>query len=89
MAPPAVTRPAEPAPDPAPTTAGGTVVLDVEEGGIAVPSFLGKTVRAAIEAAQDSGLALDAIGSGLGREQTPPAGARVAAGSRVIVQFGR
>jgi len=69
--------------------ASGTVVLDVEEGGIAVPSFLGKSVRAAIEAAQDAGLDLDAIGSGTAREQSPLPGSHVAAGSRVTVRFGR
>ncbi len=69
--------------------AGGTVVLDVDEGGIEVPSFLGKTLRLAVEAAQDAGLDLDAIGSGVAREQSPLAGARVAAGSRVTVRFGR
>jgi cell division protein FtsI (penicillin-binding protein 3) len=67
----------------------GTVVLDVEEGGIAVPSFIGKNLRIAIEAAQDAGLDLDAIGSGVAREQSPQAGAHVAAGSRVTVRFGR
>jgi cell division protein FtsI (penicillin-binding protein 3) len=69
--------------------ASGTVVLDVEEGGIAVPSFIGKNVRAAIEVAQDAGLDLDAIGSGTARDQSPAAGAKVAAGSRVLVKFGR
>ncbi|MBZ5614172.1 MAG: transpeptidase family protein [Acidobacteriia bacterium] len=69
--------------------AGGTVVLDVEEGGIEVPSFLGKNLRVALEAAQDVGLDLDAIGSGVGREQSPQPGARVAAGSRITVRFGR
>jgi len=69
--------------------AGGTVVLDVEEGGIAVPSFLGKNLRSAVEAAQDAGLDLDAIGSGVAREQQPAPGAKVAAGSRVMVKFGR
>ncbi len=68
---------------------GGTVVLDVEEGGIEVPSFLGKNLRIAIEAAQDAGLDLDAIGSGVAREQSPQPGAHVAAGSRVTVRFGR
>src|ERR1019366_265700 len=68
---------------------GGTVVLDVEEGGIEVPSFLGKNLRVAIEAAQDAGLDLDAIGSGTAREQSPQPGARVAAGSRITVRFGR
>jgi cell division protein FtsI (penicillin-binding protein 3) len=67
----------------------GTVVLDVEEGGIAVPSFLGKNLRVAIEAAQDAGLDLDAIGSGVAREQSPQPGAHVAAGSRITVRFGR
>ncbi|MBZ5548089.1 MAG: PASTA domain-containing protein [Acidobacteriia bacterium] len=79
-------------PDASPATklpASGTVVLDVEEGGIAVPSFLGKSVRAAVEAAQDAGLDLDAIGSGTAREQTPLPGSHVAAGSRVTVRFGR
>jgi cell division protein FtsI/penicillin-binding protein 2 len=69
--------------------ANGTVVLDVEEGGIEVPSFLGKNVRAAVETAQDAGLDLDAVGSGTAREQSPSPGAKVAAGSRVMVKFGR
>jgi cell division protein FtsI/penicillin-binding protein 2 len=69
--------------------ASGTVVLDVEEGGIEVPSFLGKSLRVALEAAQDAGLDLDAVGSGTAREQSPQAGAHVAAGSRIIVRFGR
>jgi cell division protein FtsI (penicillin-binding protein 3) len=67
----------------------GTVVLDVEQGGIVVPSFMGKTVRNAVEAAQDAGLELEPVGSGVGRQQTPAAGTHVAAGSRVTVQFGR
>jgi cell division protein FtsI (penicillin-binding protein 3) len=67
----------------------GTVVLDVEQGGIEVPSFVGKTVRGAVEAAQDIGLELEPVGSGVAREQTPAAGTHVPAGSRVTVQFGR
>ena len=69
--------------------ASGTVVLDVEQGGIEVPSFVGKTFRRAIETAQDVGLQLDAVGSGLARQQSPAAGTHVPAGSRVTVQFGR
>jgi len=69
--------------------ATGTVVLDVEQGGIEVPSFVGKTVRGAVEAAQDAGLELEAVGSGVARQQSPPAGTHLAAGSRVTVQFGR
>ncbi len=69
--------------------ANGTVILDVEEGGIAVPTFLGKTLRLALEAAQDAGLELDAIGSGVAREQSPQPGAHVATGTRITVRFGR
>jgi cell division protein FtsI (penicillin-binding protein 3) len=83
-----VGAPAESSP-PQKSPAGGTVVLDVQEGGIEVPSFLGKNLRAAIESAQDLGLDLNAIGTGLAREQSPQPGARVAAGSRVVVRFGR
>ena len=72
-----------------PLPASGTVVLDVEQGGIEVPSFVGKTVRGAVEAAQDAGLELDAVGSGVARQQSPLAGAHVPAGARVTVQFGR
>jgi cell division protein FtsI (penicillin-binding protein 3) len=67
----------------------GTVVLDVEQGGIEVPSFVGKTVRSAVESAQDIGLELDAVGSGVARQQSPAAGTHVAIGARVTVQFGR
>jgi len=72
-----------------PLPASGTVVLDVEQGGIEVPSFVGKTVRGAVESAQDIGLQLDAVGSGVARQQSPAAGTHVPAGSRVTVQFGR
>jgi cell division protein FtsI (penicillin-binding protein 3) len=67
----------------------GTVVLDVSQGGIEVPSFVGKTVRSAVEAAQDAGLEIEAVGSGLARQQSPASGTHVAAGARVTVQFGR
>jgi cell division protein FtsI (penicillin-binding protein 3) len=69
--------------------ARGTVVLDVEQGGVVVPSFAGKSVRAAIETAEESGLDLDAVGSGLGQDQSPPAGAHVPGGTKVTVRFGR
>jgi cell division protein FtsI (penicillin-binding protein 3) len=68
---------------------GGTVVVDLEQGGIVVPSFLGKSIRGAIETAEDAGITLDVVGSGLGQQQVPPPGSRVAAGTRVTVQFGR
>ncbi len=74
---------------PAKLPSTGTVVLDVEQGGIEVPLFVGKTVRGAVEAAQDIGLELDAVGSGVARQQSPAAGTHVTSGSRVTVQFGR
>ncbi len=91
--PPLAGKTAGPAPDPlaaqARLPATGTVVLDVEQGGLEVPSFVGKTVRGAVEAAQDAGLELDAVGSGVARQQSPVAGTHVAAGARITVQFGR
>jgi cell division protein FtsI (penicillin-binding protein 3) len=72
-----------------PSVPSGTVVLDVEQGGIEVPSFIGKSVRGALEVAQDSGLELNPVGSGIAREQSPAAGTHVTAGSRVVVKFGR
>lgn len=75
--------------DSKPVPTSGTVVLDVEQGGIEVPTFIGKTFRGAVEAAEDAGLQLDAVGSGVAHIQTPPPGTHVPAGSRVTVQFGR
>jgi len=69
--------------------ATGTVVLDVEQGGIVVPSFAGKSVRSAIELAETSGLDLEVVGNGLGQTQLPPAGSHVATGTRITVTFGR
>jgi cell division protein FtsI (penicillin-binding protein 3) len=93
------TSPSAPPPQPQKPNAGdpeqsklpvrGTVVLDVEQGGIEVPSFVGKTVRSAIEAAQDAGLEIEAVGSGVARQQSPVAGTHVPSGARVTVQFGR
>ncbi len=67
----------------------GTVVLDVEQGGIVVPSFLGKSVRTAIELAESSALDLNIVGSGLAHDQSPPAGSHVSSGARITVKFGR
>jgi cell division protein FtsI (penicillin-binding protein 3) len=71
------------------TQPSGTVVLDISQGGIEVPSFAGKTLRSAVETAQEAGLELEAVGSGVARLQSPLAGTHVAAGAHVIVQFGR
>ena len=66
----------------------GSVVVQVE-GGPMVPNFAGKSMRGAIELAQQSGIALNALGSGIAREQSPPAGTQVAPHATVIVRFAR
>jgi cell division protein FtsI (penicillin-binding protein 3) len=76
-----------PAAEPAPSR--GTVVLEIDQGGIPVPSFAGKSVRAAVELAQQSGLDLDVVGDGLAQEQSPSPGSTVPSGSKVTVRFGR
>ncbi len=79
----------ESSPPPAPTPREGTVVLDAEQGGIVVPSFAGKTVRAAVEYAEENGLEIEVAGSGIARQQEPAPGSRVSAGSHVTVHFTR
>src|SRR4029077_10001142 len=65
-------------PDRLPST--GTVVMEVEQGGMVVPSFAGKSVRGAIELAEESGLDLDAVGDGTALDQSPAPGMHVATG---------
>lgn len=72
-----------------PVPTNGTVVLDVEQGGIVVPSFIGKSVRSSIELAESSGLDLDVVGSGLAQDQSPVPGAHVPNGAKITVRFGR
>jgi cell division protein FtsI (penicillin-binding protein 3) len=61
--------------------------MDVESGGLVVPSLIGKPVRAAVEMAQDAGFEIDVIGDGVAREQMPAPGVRIAPGGRVAVRF--
>jgi cell division protein FtsI (penicillin-binding protein 3) len=71
---------------PAPLTQNGVVVVPVESG-VAVPSFLGKPLRSAVEIAQQSGVEIDAVGTGVAREQWPSPGSRLASGQRITVRF--
>jgi cell division protein FtsI/penicillin-binding protein 2 len=66
----------------------GTVIIDVNSGPV-VPSFVGKTMRGAVEEAQHTGLEISVVGSGIAREQFPPPGSRLPAGQRVTVRFMR
>ena len=87
---------AQPAPAPLPSSsvpttganARGTVILDVG-GGVVVPDFSGKPLRAALEQAQAVGLELEVTGSGVARAQSPLPGARVPQSGHVSVRFGR
>jgi cell division protein FtsI (penicillin-binding protein 3) len=72
---------------PVPSPPPGALVVEV--GGQPVPDFSGKSLRAAIELAQESGLELSVSGSGLARAQSPAPGARVAPHSKVVVRFAR
>jgi len=79
--------PASAQPPAALVPASATVVMDVESGGLVVPSLIGKPVRAAVEIAQETGFEIDVIGEGVAREQAPAAGAHIAPGGRVAVRF--
>jgi cell division protein FtsI (penicillin-binding protein 3) len=76
-------------PQPAPagqSAPNGTVVLDVDSG-VVVPSFLGKPLRSAVETAQQSGLEINAIGSGVARQQWPAPGSHLPSGQHITVRF--
>jgi cell division protein FtsI (penicillin-binding protein 3) len=66
----------------------GTVVLDVA-GGVLVPDFKGKPLRAALEQAEEAGIELEITGSGVGQDQNPAAGSRIPPGGHVSVRFSR
>jgi cell division protein FtsI (penicillin-binding protein 3) len=56
---------------------------------VPVPSFEGSGLRGVIEKADSVGLRVQAVGSGLAREQVPAAGTMVPAGTEVVVRFTR
>lgn len=66
----------------------GTVVLDVA-GAVLVPEFAGKSLRAALEEAENAGIELEISGTGVAQTQSPPAGSHIPPGGHVSVRFGR
>jgi cell division protein FtsI (penicillin-binding protein 3) len=66
----------------------GTVVVDVGSA-VVVPDFRGKGVRSALEEAQAAGIELEVSGTGVGQEQSPPAGQKILPGGHVMVRFAR
>jgi cell division protein FtsI (penicillin-binding protein 3) len=56
---------------------------------VPVPSFDGAALRSVVERADAVGLRVQAVGSGLAREQVPAAGTMVPAGTEVVVRFTR
>lgn len=66
----------------------GTVIVDVGSATV-VPSFVGLPLRAALETAEQAGIELDVVGSGVAQEQSPSAGSHIASGSHVEVRFAR
>lgn len=56
---------------------------------VAVPSFIGLSVRKVVEQSGAAGLGVRLLGTGIAREQAPAAGAMVPAGTEVVVRFTR
>jgi len=56
---------------------------------VPVPSFEGAALRTVVERANEIGLRVQAVGSGLAHEQVPAAGTMVPAGTEVVVRFSR
>jgi len=54
-----------------------------------VPDFKGMTLRAVLAESAATGVPIEVLGNGMARNQQPPAGATLAPGTRVRVQFTR
>jgi cell division protein FtsI (penicillin-binding protein 3) len=66
----------------------GAVVVDAGLR-VPVPSFEGSGLRGVVERADSVGLRVQAVGSGLAREQVPAVGTMVPAGTEIVVRFSR
>lgn len=84
---PAASHPAMPAAETAPTPVRGAVAVANHQ--VAVPSFVGKSLRQVVIEASQAGLGVQVVGSGMAKGQAPAAGTKVPAGTQVVVQFGQ
>jgi cell division protein FtsI (penicillin-binding protein 3) len=66
----------------------GAVVVDAGKR-VAVPQFVGKDLRSVVVAAEQAGLRVQTLGSGLAREQAPMPGTMVPLGTSIVVRFSR
>jgi stage V sporulation protein D (sporulation-specific penicillin-binding protein) len=72
-----------------PQAAPSSVTVALDEGGdIAVPDFLGKTMRDVTEMCLSLGLEPVLVGSGLAVDESPADGAKVRRGAKITVRFG-
>ena len=56
---------------------------------IAVPSFVGKSLREVVVETSAMGLGVQIVGTGVAREQAPAAGTMVPAGTEIVVRFAQ
>ena len=56
---------------------------------VAVPSFVGQSLRKVVEQAGIAGLSVQVLGNGTAREQAPAPGTLVPSGTAVVVRFER
>jgi cell division protein FtsI (penicillin-binding protein 3) len=73
---------------PAAKPESGTLVTDAKHR-VAVPSFVGASVRDVVERAGTAGLAVQLLGNGMARQQAPAAGTLVPMGTEIVVRFAR
>jgi cell division protein FtsI (penicillin-binding protein 3) len=78
-----------PLPKPVQTAKGKDAVVVNAGLRVPVPSFEGAALRGVVEKADAVGLRVQAVGSGLAKEQVPAAGTMVPAGTEVVVRFTR
>jgi cell division protein FtsI (penicillin-binding protein 3) len=78
------------APQVRPTVQRSAGAVLVDEGKrVAVPEFSGEALRDVVEKAEQAGLHVQTLGSGVAHEQAPAAGTMVPLGTAVVVRFAR